>query len=469
MKKILFAGFITFLIVFSFSFSKAASYDIYVDKSYDEDDSDGSSGKPFKTISKAVKEAGSNDRIYVKNGKYDEDFSLKKGLEIYGENRDKTIIYGTIESKGDNTIKNITVSGSTYGIIASGKIEIEDCGIKNSGKIGIDLSESKQEASIIDSIISNNKGKGIYVQRTRSITIRGNSIYSNAEEGLDIRERVNGIVEENEITGNGEGGIEFIVGGSNVTISDNIIKKNKASGIASQFYSFIEKTGSINIKDNTISQNGKYGFGCGIPSGGAPSSSYWNESINLKNNRIENNKFKAVDSLCNIIRVVDEEEEKENITTEENSSQKTGEETDDKATKIISGSDPIEEKENNEIKEQLLKERLIEQLKFIDNLSYDYEQEMDRIGKRNKLKTFFFGTSEKELDLIKEKIGETEEQISIMENMLSETNMEESRNSISETIENMKTDIEKMNGFIEEEIDRFSLFGWIFRIFRGKK
>lgn len=375
MKKLLLPSiFILFISFFAFNFvAKASDYDIYVDQGYDEDDSNGSAEKPYKTIRKAIEESGSKgEKIYVKNGTYSETFSLKDGDGLYGQSKDKTIIKGTITSEGDNLIKNITIIGKSYGIVSSGKIEIENCKIKSSSKIAIDLSESEKEASITNSIISGN-GKGIYVQRKRSISISGNTITSNGEEGVDIRERVSGTISKNQISGNGEGGIEIIVGGSDIKINGNSITKNSASGIASQFYSFIEKTGSINIRNNTISKNGKYGFTCGIPSGGTPSGSYWNESIELKENTIENNKIEAVNDVCNIIKAVDEEEEKENATSPKSKNELAENE---------------EEKENNEIKEQILKETISEQKNINNALLSSADEAMNSFGKKKQNDVF---------------------------------------------------------------------------------
>ncbi|MBU2028399.1 DUF1565 domain-containing protein, partial [Patescibacteria group bacterium] len=74
---------IVFFIFFAQT-SLGVSYDIYVDKSYKEDDADGSSEKPYKTIAEALEEADSGDKIYIKNGTYKETFSLKKEIELYG-------------------------------------------------------------------------------------------------------------------------------------------------------------------------------------------------------------------------------------------------------------------------------------------------------------------------------------------------------------------------------------------------
>lgn len=454
-KKNVLLGAILLFFVFFFVTSeiiKASDYDIYVDQGYSGNDPDGSSKKPYKTIKKAIEESGSREeKIYVKNGTYSETFSLKDGDGLYGQSKDKTIIKGTITSEGDNLIKNITIIGKSYGIISSGKIEIESCKIKNSSKIAINLLESEKEASITNSVISGN-GKGIYVQRKRSILVSGNSVYNNSEEGVDIRDKVNGTINNNEIYENGESGIEIIVGGSDIKISENEIKKNKASGIASQFYSFIEKTGSIDIKNNVISKNGKYGFACGLPSGGKPSGSYWDESINLEDNTIENNKINAVDDTCNIIEAVGEEEEADNITIEDVSNSEAMEEMEEKM-------------ENNETKEQLLKEAIAEQISVNDALSSSADEIIESLSGKSKLKSFFIGISSKNISQLEEKQIEINKQAISLEDMLAETNDAENKASLEEEIKKLKSKSALINSFKEEQKNKFSLWGWIKNLF----
>ena len=449
MKKILLLLFsITLIFFLASGVTNAENYDVYVNKNYTENYANGSSDKPYATIKKALDKLGSKGgKIYIKNGTYDETITLKNNTDLFGQNRDKTIIRGTIVSEGGNKVKNLTISGKSYGISALGKIEITNCKIKNSSKIGIDLSESSKEASISDSIISGNR-KGIYVQRKRSISFFGNSVYGNTEEGIDIREKVNGTIAKNEVFENGEGGIEIIIGGSNVKISGNSIKKNKASGIAAQFYSFIEKTGSIDIINNTISRNGHFGFTCGIPSGGSPSELYWNESINLKENTMEGNKKNAVNDICNIIRVVDKEEEKEN-----------------KITDIASKLEVAEEKENEETKENIIKEQLAEQKEANDFLISSSDQNLKILKDQNRFSAVFFGISNSKLTSVKNTVREIESQLSNLKNILQETKNTENQYLANEIIGNLEKELEKNINFVQKKESQFSLLGWLRKLF----
>lgn len=89
--------FISFIIIILslgiVKFVEAGGYDIYVDESYDEDDSDGSSDKPYKKIEDAIEETDSKGKsIYVKNGTYEESITLSSGITLTGEDKTKTII-----------------------------------------------------------------------------------------------------------------------------------------------------------------------------------------------------------------------------------------------------------------------------------------------------------------------------------------------------------------------------------------
>lgn len=300
----------------------SASYDLYVDESYKEDDADGSSAKPYKTLEKAVEEADSGDKIYIKNGTYTGDVILEKGLELYGQDKNKTIITGelssssTIIAKGNNVIENITVSGGSSAVTFQGEGKLNKCIVKNARNKGIDLTQVNSKVIITNSKITENKGKGIYVQKDRLIEITNNEFSNNVGEGIDIREKVKGTISGNKISNNTEGGIEIVVGSSEIKILNNNISKNKASGIAAQFYSQAKKTGEVNIQGNSIIQNGKFGLACMTPSGGNTPKGYWNKSLELVNNKIEGNKKKSISKTCKIIDAITEEEEKKNQTLE---------------------------------------------------------------------------------------------------------------------------------------------------------
>lgn len=145
------------------------------------------------------------------------------------------------------------------------------------------------------------------MQKGRSIEIVDSRIYKNKEEGIDLREDVDGIVRNNDVYENGEGGIELVIGSSGLTIVKNHIVKNRASGIAAQFYRGSSKLGKIDMQGNVIQKNGNYGIDCKIPSGGNPQHGYWNDSLNFEGNTAEGGGAIVIAGSCKII----EDEKKE--------------------------------------------------------------------------------------------------------------------------------------------------------------
>ena len=63
-NKIIFLGLVLFIYFWIAFSATAASYDLYVDKSYDGEE-EGTPEKPFKTIGKALENASENEKIYI--------------------------------------------------------------------------------------------------------------------------------------------------------------------------------------------------------------------------------------------------------------------------------------------------------------------------------------------------------------------------------------------------------------------
>lgn len=472
--------FIFAIIVASFGigyFASASGYDIYVDQGYEGEDSDGSSSKPYRTIEKAIEESPSKGKkIYVKNGTYEERLTLSKGIELYGQDKSKTVVKGTsgsitLTAKDDNLIKNLTVSGGSSAINIEGEGEISSCIIKDASKNAILITEGSAEVKVNGCKINSN-GKGFYIQKGRKVSISENEISGNSEEGIDIREKVSGRISGNSIVGNGEGGIEMVLGGSNLTITGNQIKKNKASGIAAQFYSFASKTGKIEIKKNTVSGNGIYGIVCKTPSGGDPEKNYWDDSIDLTDNKIENNKGKSISGSCKLIKAVSEDEVKKNQTIES-----------DGAKEISSTENYSEEEMEREAEEEREAKALLEKETYLNTLtekissdhknsSSELSKEMEEARNKNRVKFFFLGIDYKKLGSVRENLEKIEKDKEILGQAIDGLGAEIVSGSKDKALEEKK-EMEKTlasgETFIKEQQGKFSLFGWIFDIFQEKK
>lgn len=468
-NKILFSFLSLALLFFVISNVKSAGYDFYVNKDY-EGEEKGTSENPFKTIEKALEKAQEKSKILVKNGTYEEQLVLKNGIEIYGEEKSKTIIKGkngsTIRGNDNNVIKNITILGGSSGIVFEKKGKIQNCIIKNVRKNAIEALAGNSELEITNSQITGS-GKGAYIQSGRFVTIEKNKFFKNREEGIDLREKIKGTIHNNQIFENGEGGIEIIVGSSDVSIKNNLIKKNKSSGIATQFYSHAKKTGTIEIKNNTIANNGNYGIVCKAPSGGNPSKDYWNNSIEVTENNIERNKLKSISSSCKIIEAITEEEEKKNQTIEGD------------VTKEEANQENYDEEINKNEELSLISEKEIILNNLLNEISISHEistekikGEIEKIKKESKIKVFFFGISYKKIKSVKILLEKIREDKLLLEKSISEIGDESPSNSTKDAIEK-KEEIERILNsselFLQEKENKFSLFGWILRSFQEKE
>lgn len=477
--KNIFFSIIFFLVIFSPSrFLRAESYDIYVNKSYSEDDSDGSSEKPYKTIEKALEHTdGGSKKIYVRNGEYSGNLVIPEKVSLFGQDKNKTIIKAeglgtdsTTRAKGDNMFKNLSFSHGLVALTIEGKATVESCVIKNAAKKGINLSEDGASVTIKKSKITEN-GKGIYVQKGRNIDIYDNEISKNDEEGIDIREKVSGSVDGNSIFSNGEGGIELIVGNSNLKITGNSIRKNKASGIANQFYSQASKTGKIIISKNTISRNKNYGILCNAPGGsnGLSAESYWNDSLDLRDNNISSNGKKEISDSCELIEAISEEEKKTNTVLEgssssedETSSGKSSLE-DENQEKNSQGMD--ENFQNYEYKaDELRKDLLKNKKEEIDNLISSVSQKKESLNE-NWLKIVFKGYDIQAILSAREENKKIKEQVSFLEEIKNQTESEEIKSSAEALIGEVNNIYSENEIFINKKENSFSFFGWLFRLF----
>jgi hypothetical protein len=297
--------------------TKAVNYDFYVDQGNDSGIEDGSTEHPFDTITEALEAAENNDesrrKIYVHNGEYRENIMLPKGAELFGENKKKTILLGkdangkhyeyVVKMRHKTKLKNVKIKYGKIGILVTknSRVKISKCLIQKTRKVGIEVEKTTKKKNrykfyLRDSKIYNNKRKGLYI-RERKIEIQKSEIYNNDEEGIDLRKSVVGKIKNNEIHGNGEGGIEMELRGIKLKITNNDIKNNSASGIAVQ-YRGKNRAGNVVIKRSEIVKNHHYGIKCEEPSGGAPPYFYYRNAVTLLNSVVYDNASGSFSFRC---------------------------------------------------------------------------------------------------------------------------------------------------------------------------
>ncbi len=250
---------ITILLLFSTS-PIIISTDNGLNTIYVDDDG----GADFTHIQDAINASSNGDTIFVYNGNYTENVKVNKTIDLIGQDKDNTIIYG----HGNEYVVRITANSveiNGFTIKNSGGSAVTDAGIgvfsnKNLLTNNI-ISKSKNAIFITKSsgnIISNNKitdnnyedSDGISLwNRCNNTQITGNQIFSNSREGIWSLYSDNTSIRDNIIYKNGGNGI-MLISDKTVEISNNQIESNSESGIL-----LSSGINSITIQNNQISNN----------------------------------------------------------------------------------------------------------------------------------------------------------------------------------------------------------------------
>ena len=211
------------------------------------------------TVMAAVRMAGTDYRVLVKEGIYRESVVIDKPIEIVGQGDRKKVI---IESTNRNailfeaahgrianlTIRNVGTEHSAVKI-TKGRLELEDCDITNRGLSCVsiqhdaqpvvrrnDIHDGRQEGIyagegaggvIEDNRIYRNRLAGVAIWRGASPRVRGNEIFE-CKEGIYIGDRGRGEIVNNRIHDNRGPGIK--TEGGEPTLGPNEEYRNNLGG-----------------------------------------------------------------------------------------------------------------------------------------------------------------------------------------------------------------------------------------------
>jgi len=194
----------------------------------------------YPTIQAAIDSANSGDKIFVKNGIYNESLNIEsKSLSLIGEDSKNTIIVGRVSRWGMPPV----ISLYTFDTLITGfTIRNNDITTDRVPIGGIYL-ESATRCSIRGNNIINNN-YGVYSDNSHNIVISGNNITGNQRYGVGFYSSNNNRVSENNISGNGSGVYSFE--GENNIIDANNIENNGGDGI------WIRLANSFQIYGNNI-------------------------------------------------------------------------------------------------------------------------------------------------------------------------------------------------------------------------
>jgi len=458
MKKIVVFG---LALLFSFGFlaikADAKDYDIYVDADAGSG-GDGSDDDPYNTLEKAIDEADSEDDIYIDNGDYDEDLVIDKRVQLFGEDVKDVVIKGKIEIKDNVEAQDLTIDGNV--VVKSGAdIIFDNLIIKDAPKIAVDAYPGNGEIVIKNSTIKNSGTKGVYAQKGRDVIISGCNVYGSEEEGLDLRSNVDGVVSGNNVYDNGESGLEFLVSDSGLQVKNNTFKNNGSNGIAAQYYEDYDEKGEILISGNTITGNDKYGLDCNRPQGGDPEADYWSNSITVEDNTISGNDDGSISKDCGLSQINTAQEEAEKKKQEEERQKEIEENEKEKTT---------QEQIMEQNRQKTVQENEYNLNKLVSSkkeLKEKTEIEKEKIEGRFGLVKFFIGPNYKAINNIKEIAPGFGEHLSDFDDLDRKLIEEKNQQIAQSEMDDIVSYVEEVNELIVEEYNKFSLFGWMFKIF----
>ncbi len=265
-SRIEMAGVLVLIIFFILPFlSLAGGKKIYVD-----DDAsgiqDGTRDYPYKTIGEAIKHADEKTEIHVSNGLYRENITISEGVELYGENKDKTIIVAddknepTVKMDHKTKIDKFTIKRGENGVEVkkNSRASIVKCVIEeNDGGIRIKEAGTKDKYSvnITDSIIRNNDRSGIFAEKRRIVLIN-NEISGNEKDGAELSAGTSAWMKDNKFKNNDGSGMKVVLDGSAIWTDNNSFSDNNREGVEINAYG---AAGRINLKDSKFTYNDHWG------------------------------------------------------------------------------------------------------------------------------------------------------------------------------------------------------------------
>jgi len=289
-----------------FAFSSHSSK-IYVDNDA-SGDQDGSASHPYKTIGAAMDKADNDTEIHISKGTYKENVEIKKGVEIYGSDRDKVIIKAKHEKDAvivmndDTKINKVTIEEGRNGIWVEKKAgaSIINCVIKDNKRNGIQIASDgtgkERQVYISDSLIKNNGDNGIYAGK-RKLSITENEIIKNKADGLILEAGVSAWMADNSIRDNRFSGVKMTLDGSKIWTKNNSIRYNGREGIEVNFYG---GAGRIDIAKSKIVSNNRYGIARVQRSNFANSAALWGQNLTVSQSEFWGNKNGDISGIFHI-------------------------------------------------------------------------------------------------------------------------------------------------------------------------
>lgn len=90
---------------------------------------------------------------------------------------------------------------------------------------------------------------------------------------------------------------------------------------------------------------------------------------------------------------------------------------------------------------------------------------INKIEKRNKIKTFLLGTDYKNLGTLRSEMVKTRNSIEQLKRLVEKAKIEENKTELQTKIQNLEKEQAAIDSFISQNESKFSLFGWAAKLF----
>jgi len=195
----------------------------------------------YTSIQEAINNATDGNTLYVSQGFYSEHLSVNKSLALIGENKDTTIVDGTM----NGTVFYVNTDNVT---ISDFKIQYSGCAC--AGYCGINVESHRQNINITSNNIFS-VGFGVQMDKAQNVVITHNNITYCSDFCMVVHDSTQVSVLENNIANNLYG--LNVENSTQTTFSNNNIT-NSHDGIS------LTESDNNTITCNTIASNGMYGI-----------------------------------------------------------------------------------------------------------------------------------------------------------------------------------------------------------------
>jgi len=93
-------------------------------------------------------------------------------------------------------------------------------------------------------------------------------------------------------------------------------------------------------------------------------------------------------------------------------------------------------------------------------------ESIDKVEKRSKIKTFFFGSDFKNLGDLRSQMVQTRNQIAQLTRLVDKAENDQDKTELQSQIQVLNKEQASIENFITQNENKFSLFGWAIKLFQ---